>query len=221
MDAEFNALLTNGTWELVPKENHYSIGCKWIFRIKRKPDGTIDKYKARLVAKGFLQQYGKDYFDTFNPVTKPITIHSILSIALSNKWPLHQLDVNNAFLQGTLHEEVFMTQPPVYIHPQYPNLYRLRVNCINLVLIIVLFSSAKSFHQFVNKSYYKFIIFRINYKKVSLFVQFCGSFSFIFMFFLATKSFKVTTIFENPNTLGSQVFVSEPMLLASSGTPPA
>lgn len=121
MDAEFNALLTNGTWELVPKENHYSIGCKWIFRIKRKPDGTIDKYKARLVAKGFLQQYGKDYFDTFSPVTKPVTICTVISIALSQNWPIRQLDVNNAFLHGTLHEEVFMEQPPGFIHPQYPS----------------------------------------------------------------------------------------------------
>lgn len=54
MDAEFNALLQNGTWELVPKSTHVPIGCKWVFRVKRKPDGSIDKYKARLVAKGFL-----------------------------------------------------------------------------------------------------------------------------------------------------------------------
>ncbi|KAL4560332.1 hypothetical protein LXL04_032482 [Taraxacum kok-saghyz] len=121
MDAEFNALLTNGTWELVPKANHHPIGCKWIFRIKRKPDGTIDKFKARLVAKGFLQQYGKDYFDTFSPVTKPVTIRTVLSIALSQNWPLRQLDVNNAFLHGTLNEEVFMEQPPGFIHPQFPS----------------------------------------------------------------------------------------------------
>ena len=97
MDAEFNALLRNGTWELVPKSSHVPISCKWIFRIKRKADGSLDKYKAHLVAKGFLQQYGRDYFETFSSVTKPVTIRVVLSLALSHGWPLRQLDVNNAF----------------------------------------------------------------------------------------------------------------------------
>ena len=73
------------------------------------------------MAKGFQQQYGKDYFDTFSPVTKPVTIQTVLSIALSKNWSLRQLDVNNAFLHGTLNEKVFMLQPPGYIHPQFPN----------------------------------------------------------------------------------------------------
>nr|GEV31206.1 hypothetical protein [Tanacetum cinerariifolium] len=96
MDDEYNTLLRNGTWELVPKSSHVPIGCKWIFRIKRKPDGSIDKYKARLVAKGFLQEPGRDYFETFSLVT----IRIILFPALSHNWPLRQLDLNNAFLHG-------------------------------------------------------------------------------------------------------------------------
>ncbi|GJY73151.1 retrovirus-related pol polyprotein from transposon TNT 1-94 [Tanacetum coccineum] len=120
MDQEFNALMQNGTWELVPRDNHIPIGCKWVFRVKRNQNGTISKYKARLVAKGFLQQYGKDYFDTFSLIAKPMTIRVILSLALSHNWNLCQLDVNNAFLHGTLHEEVFMTQPPGFTHPQFP-----------------------------------------------------------------------------------------------------
>lgn len=121
MDSEYNALLKNDTWELVPKLHSKPIGCKWVFRVKRKPDGSIDKYKARLVAKGFLQEPGKDYFETFSPVTKPVTIRVVLSLAITNGWTLRQLDVNNAFLHGTLFEDVYMMQPPGYVHSELPD----------------------------------------------------------------------------------------------------
>nr|KYP50410.1 Retrovirus-related Pol polyprotein from transposon TNT 1-94 [Cajanus cajan] len=113
MKQEYNALLNNGTWTLVSlPPNKTAIGCKWVFRIKENSDGTVNKYKARLVAKGFHQQFGSDYNETFSPVVKPVTIRLILTLALTHHWSIQQLDVNNAFLNGNLQEEVYMSQPP-------------------------------------------------------------------------------------------------------------
>lgn len=115
MDEEYMALLKNKTWHLVsPKKGMNLIDCKWVYKIKRKADGTIDRYKARLVAKGFKQRYGIDYEDTFSPVVKATSIRLVLSIAISRGWNLRQLDIKNAFLHGVLEEDVFMRQPPGY-----------------------------------------------------------------------------------------------------------
>ena len=121
MSEEYNALLHNSTWDLIPfHPSQNIIGCKWVFRIKRNPDGSVARYKARLVAKGFHQRPGVDFTETFSPVVKPTTIRLILSLATTKGWQLRQLDVNNAFLQGSLSEDVFMQQPPGFTHPQYP-----------------------------------------------------------------------------------------------------
>jgi histone deacetylase 1/2 len=121
MDDEYKALIENKTWHLVPhKKGNNLIDCKWVYRIKRKADGTIDRYKARLVAKGFKQRYGIDYEDTFSPVVKAATIRLVLAISVSRGWSLRQLDVKNAFLHGVLEEEVYMKQPPGYENPNAP-----------------------------------------------------------------------------------------------------
>jgi histone deacetylase 1/2 len=120
MDAEYGALMKNKTWRLVPPQpGRNLIDCKWVYKVKRKADGSIDRYKARLVAKGFKQRLGIDYDDTFSPVVKPATIRLILSLAVSQGWILRQLDVQNAFLHGILEEEVYMKQPPGFVDPNF------------------------------------------------------------------------------------------------------
>ena len=107
------ALDANHTWSLtsLPPDKK-PIGCRWVYKIKWHSDGTIEHFKARLVAKGYTQPEGLNYHDTFSPTTKMITIHCLLALATAQNWSLHQLDVNNAFLHGDLHEEIYMTPPP-------------------------------------------------------------------------------------------------------------
>jgi hypothetical protein len=120
MTEEFQALQKQGTWTLVPPPPSKNIvGCKWVYKLKYNSDGTLARHKARLVAKGFHQQHGVDFDETFSPVVKALTVRLILSLAVSLNWSLRQLDVKNAFLHGTLKEEVYMTQPQGYIDPQH------------------------------------------------------------------------------------------------------
>ncbi|CAL8993855.1 unnamed protein product [Prunus brigantina] len=122
MQSELNALLQTNTWTLVPPSPLYNlVGCKWVYRVKFKPDGSVDRFKARLVAKGFHQQEGLDYHETFSPVAKPVTIRLLFSLAIQYGWFLHQLDVSNAFLHGYLHDDVYMEQPPGFSDPLKPH----------------------------------------------------------------------------------------------------
>lgn len=113
MEEEIKALQANNTWSIteLPK-GKTPIGCKWVYKLKLKPDGSIDRYKARLVVKGFTQQEGVDYHDTFSPVAKLTTVRMMLAMAAAKKWELHQLGVNNAFLHGELEEDIYMALPP-------------------------------------------------------------------------------------------------------------
>ncbi|KAI0520009.1 hypothetical protein KFK09_007474 [Dendrobium nobile] len=122
MANEFLALQKQGTWSLVKPPNQFTIlGCKWTYRLKHHEDGTIAKYKARLVAQGNTQEYGLDYTETFSPDVKLPTIRIMLTIALHHDWQVHQLDVANAFLHGTLSEIVYMTQPRGFEDSMYPD----------------------------------------------------------------------------------------------------
>ncbi|GJT55828.1 retrovirus-related pol polyprotein from transposon TNT 1-94 [Tanacetum coccineum] len=122
MNKEVEALEKNNTWELTTlPQGKIAIGSKWVYKIKHKADGNIERYKARLVAKGFNQKEGIDYNETFAPVAKMVTLRALLAIAISHDWIIEQLDVNNAFLHGDLHEEVYMQVPQGYAQQLPPN----------------------------------------------------------------------------------------------------
>jgi hypothetical protein len=108
MEEEFAALIANSTWDLVPRPIGSNVVTdKWIFKHKFNSDGFLERYKARWVLHGFTQRPGIDYDETFNSVVKPATVRIVLSLAVSCSWLVHQLDVKNAFLHGTLSETVY------------------------------------------------------------------------------------------------------------------
>jgi len=112
MQEEMSSMDKNKVWELVDiPPGRKTIGNKWVFKVKRKADGSIDKYKARLVAKGYTQREGIDHGDTFSPVVRIASIRLILAIVAYMDLELFQMDVKTAFLNGELDEEVYMDQP--------------------------------------------------------------------------------------------------------------
>ncbi|GKA90844.1 zinc finger, CCHC-type containing protein [Tanacetum coccineum] len=121
---EFQLYLIEGTRDEVLADLPPSckpLGCKWIFKIKLKVDGTIEKFKARLVIQGFKQKSGIDYFDTYAPVERISTIRLLIAMASIHNMVIHQMDVKTAFVNGDLDEEVYMNQPRGFIMPGNEN----------------------------------------------------------------------------------------------------
>ncbi|GJS32458.1 putative RNA-directed DNA polymerase, partial [Tanacetum coccineum] len=118
MNLEIEALNWNNTWTIteLPK-GRKPISHKWIWKIKYKSTGEIERYKARLMAKGFSQKEGIDYEETFSPVVKMVTVRYVLSLAVQNDWNIFQIDINNTFSYGELVEDVYMTLPEGYFSP--------------------------------------------------------------------------------------------------------
>ncbi|CAM8988678.1 unnamed protein product [Rhodiola kirilowii] len=103
MAEEIAAFERTDTWDLVPlPAGVRPITCKWIYTVKTRSDGSLERYKARLVARGFQQEHGRDYEETFAPVAYMTTIRTLLAVASVQQWSISQLDVKNAFLNGEL-----------------------------------------------------------------------------------------------------------------------
>ncbi|GJT82790.1 putative RNA-directed DNA polymerase [Tanacetum coccineum] len=131
MKQEIQALEENKTWTLeeLPKGKR-AIDSKWVYKIKYKPNGDVERYKARLVAKGCTQMEGVDFHETFAPVAKLVTVRTLLTVAVKRNWHIHQLDVNNAFLHGDLNEDVYMKLPEGFGKQDDNRVCKLKKSCL-------------------------------------------------------------------------------------------
>ena len=106
------SLREHGTWEYIPRPKDKPIvSCKWVWHVKVKSDGSVERFKARLVARGFTQTRGVDYNETFAPVTRLDTLRLLTAMAVQKDWEFRHLDIKTAYLHRDLEEEVYMAVP--------------------------------------------------------------------------------------------------------------
>ncbi|GJZ83206.1 ribonuclease H-like domain-containing protein, partial [Tanacetum coccineum] len=154
---EYNALVKNGTWLLVPRPAGVNmVRSMWLFKHKFHADRTLSRYKARLVANG-SSHLGIDFDETFSLVVKPTTIRAVFSLVVSRKWPIYQLDVKNASLNGDLSETVYMHQPPSFVDARFPN-HGSQVAYLLLYVddIILMASSTALLQHLIDSLYHEF-----------------------------------------------------------------
>lgn len=111
MIEEYQSIIKNDVWEILPRPKGKTvISSRWLFKVKYAFDGSIEKHKARFVARGFSQKAGIDYKETFAPVARYTSVRTIIAIATSKGWKIHQMDVKTTFLNGVIEEEVYIEQ---------------------------------------------------------------------------------------------------------------
>ena len=120
---EYKSLMDHGTWELVqlPPDKKL-VGSRWVFKAKHDSTGAVERYKALFVAQGFTQVFGEDYNQTFSPVVRWESVRTIISLAVQYGMVIHQMDVETAFLNGWLKEDIYMKQPEGFVSPGQHNL---------------------------------------------------------------------------------------------------
>jgi hypothetical protein len=116
MKDEMRSMSANQVWKLEKiSKGSKTVGCKWVYKIKRDSKGNIDRFKVRLVAKGFTQREGIDYNETFSPVSSKDSFRIIMALVAHYILELHQMDVKTTFLNGDLYETVYMAQPKGFV----------------------------------------------------------------------------------------------------------
>eukprot|EP00253_Pinus_taeda_P012596 PITA_12596 len=147
MVEEYASIMKNDVWEIVPRPKGKSVvTSRWLYKIKNVANGSVEKFKARFLAWGFSQVEGVDYEETFAPIAQYTSIRAVISIAAKMGWTIHWMDVNIAFLNGVIQEEVYIKQPQAFKQMGFqksdadPNLYFIMVGDDPLIQVLYVYN---------------------------------------------------------------------------------